>query len=130
MNTQEIFYLNKLRCEVAMQQALKDWQSSPQFSGIECPRCQSRQIAKNGCPGGTQRYLCNSCGRAFKERPKIECHCLIPGQQPSCQECPHFKKFLGSVKQRVDSLRGLTLQELQRLQSDATPLKEPEFDIG
>jgi ribosomal protein S27E len=130
MNTQETFYLNKLRCEVAMQQALKSWQPKPQFEGVECPRCQSRKIVKYGSPRGTQRYFCNGCRRAFTERPKIECHCLIPGQQPHCQDCPHFKKFLGSVKQRVDSLRGLTLQELQRLQSDATPLKEPEFDIG
>jgi len=120
MNTQEIFYLNKLRCEVAMQQALQDWQSSPRFDGIECPKCQSRKISKNGCPKGTQQYLCNSCGRVFKERPKIECHCLIPGQQPFCQDCPHFKKFLGSVKQKADGLRGLNLQELQSLLSPSS----------
>ncbi len=130
MNPQETFYLNKLRCEVAMQQALKEWQPSPRSSGIECPRCQSSKIVRYGSPRGKQRYFCNGCRRAFTERPKIECNCLIPGQQSSCQDCPHFKKFLAQVKQRVDSLQGLTLQELQDLQSDAAPLKEPSFDIG
>ena len=117
MNTQETFYLNKLRCEVAMQQALEDWQFSPQFEVVECPRCQLRKIVKSGSLGGTQKYFCNGCRRAFTERPKIECHCLIPGQQPHCQDCPQFKKFLDLVEQKVDGLRGLNPQELQSLLS-------------
>jgi hypothetical protein len=48
---------------------------------------------------------------------------LVPGQQPSCQDCPHFKRFLGSVQQKVESLRGLSWQELQRLQFGASPLE-------
>ena len=122
MNTQEIFYLNKLRCEVAMQQALQDWQFSPQFEGVECPRCQLRKIVKSGSPEGTQKYFCNGCRRAFKERPriKIECHCLVPGQQPYCQDCPQFTEFFALVEQKVDGLRGLNLQELQTLLSPSS----------
>ncbi|MBD0344261.1 MAG: IS1 family transposase [Coleofasciculus sp. Co-bin14] len=113
MNPQETFYLNKLRCEVAMQQALKEWQPSPRSSGIECPRCQSPKIVRYGSPGGKQRYFCNGCRRAFTERPKIECNCSHPGQQSSCQDCPQFKEFLALVEQKVDGLRGLNQQELQ-----------------
>lgn len=130
MNPKETFYFNKLRCEVAMQQAVQEWQSSPRFEIIECPRCKSPNTSKNGCRRGTYRYLCNSCRRIFKERPKFECYCLVPGQQPSCQDCPHFKRFLGSVKQKVESLRGLSWQELQRLQVGASPLEESDFFRG
>jgi hypothetical protein len=117
MNPQKTFYLNKLRCEVAMQQALQEWQPLHRSSGIECPRCQSPKIVRYGSPGGKQRYFCNGCDRAFLERPTIECHCLVPGQQPHCQDCPQFKEFLDLVEQKVDGLRGLNPQELQNLLS-------------
>jgi hypothetical protein len=122
MNPQEAFYLNKLRCEVAMQQALKEWQPKPRSSGIECPRCQSSKIVRYGSPGGKQRYFCNGCCRAFTERPTIECHCLVPGQQPHCQDCPQFKEFLALVEQKVDGLRGLNQQELQSLLSPSSAI--------
>lgn len=112
MNTQETFNLTKLRCEVAMQQALKCWQPQPRSEGIECPRCESRRIIKHGTPRNKQQYLCNDCCRTFHERSKIECHCLIPGKQPCCQDCPKFKLFLDLVKQNVDALRELSQQEL------------------
>jgi hypothetical protein len=37
MNAKSDFYLNKLRCEVAMQQALQEWQPKPKTYGMECP---------------------------------------------------------------------------------------------
>ena len=33
---------------------------------INCPRCQSDRIKKNGTnKAGTQQYLCKDCGRSF-----------------------------------------------------------------
>ncbi|MBW4596855.1 MAG: hypothetical protein KME46_29180 [Brasilonema angustatum HA4187-MV1] len=115
MNTQESFDLNKRRCEVAMQQALQSWQVKPQTYGMECPKCNSTMIGKNGHCGGVQRYFCKNCHRNFKQRPLLECDCLIPGNQLKCQSCPQFKEFLEIVKQKVDDLRKLSLIELQNL---------------
>lgn len=105
MNALSDFYLNKVRCEVAMQQALQEWQPKPKTYGMECPRCHSTLVVKKGQRGGVQKYLCNDCYRSFKQRPLLECDCLIPGQQLKCQNCPQFKEFLGIVKQKTDSLR-------------------------
>lgn len=129
MNAQETFYLNKLRCDIAIQQALSSWRPLPQFSGIECPRCQSRELVKRGLENGKQRYICRGCQRSFTEKPKIECNCLIPGNQPKCQDCPQFKQFLTLVKQKMNGLQGLGFHELQRLKFDlvdsATSPKNP-----
>jgi transposase-like protein len=44
---------------------------------MECPRCQSQSIVKNGCPEGRQRFKCNDCNRIFfaenrrKHPPKL-----------------------------------------------------------
>jgi len=32
---------------------------------MECPRCESDQVRKNGCPNGRQRYLCKACRKQF-----------------------------------------------------------------
>ncbi|BAZ51961.1 hypothetical protein NIES4103_46200 [Nostoc sp. NIES-4103] len=123
MNTQKIFDLNKLRCEIAMQQALQEWQPQPRTYSIECPRCNSTLLVKCGRANGVQKYLCNDCDRTFKERPRFVCECLIPGHQPNCQSCPQFKEFLGLVKQKMDELRFLSFQELQNLKSSYTVAK-------
>jgi len=34
---------------------------------MECPRCESDQVRKNGCPNGRQRYLCKACRKQFFE---------------------------------------------------------------
>ena len=37
---------------------------------MECPRCASRKISKNGIRGNhKQNYRCNECGRQFVENP-------------------------------------------------------------
>lgn len=117
MNTQKIFDFNKLRCEVAMQQALQEWQPQPKIYGLECPRCNSTRLVKIGRPDGIQKYVCNDCDRTFKERPRFVCECLIPGHQPKCQSCPQFQEFLALVKQKMDELRCFSFQELQNLKS-------------
>lgn len=118
MNTQESFDLNKLRCEIAMQQALHSRQAKPQNYGMSCPKCNSTLIRKNGrSPDDVQRYLCKNCHRNFKQRPLLECDCLIPGHQLKCQSCPQFKEFLEIVKHKMDDLRKLSLIELQNLKS-------------
>ena len=38
---------------------------------MECPRCKSEQIIKNGSiHTGKQKYMCKACGRQFVENPK------------------------------------------------------------
>ncbi|MBD2596534.1 hypothetical protein H6G74_19675 [Nostoc spongiaeforme FACHB-130] len=118
MNTQERFNLNKLRCELAMQQALQEWQPKPQIYGMECSKCNSKLIGKNGREtDGVQRYVCKNCSRVFRARPFLTCSCLIPGKELKCQSCPQFQEFLGIVKQKVDKLRFLSFQELQSLKA-------------
>jgi len=34
---------------------------------MECPRCESDQVRKNGRPNGQQRYLCKACRKQFFE---------------------------------------------------------------
>lgn len=114
MNTQESFNFNKLRCEIAMQQALQSWQPKPQVYGMSCPKCNSNLIGKSGRePDGVQRHVCKNCDRVFRARPLITCNCLIPGKELRCQSCPQFQEFLEIVKQKVDDLRFLSFQELQ-----------------
>lgn len=120
MNTQKIFDFNKLRCEVAMQQALQEWQPQPKTYGIGCPRCNSTRLVRIGRLDGIQKYVCNDCDRTFKERPRFVCECLIPGHQSKCQSCPQFQEFLGLVKQKMDELRCFSFQELQNLKSSDT----------
>jgi hypothetical protein len=36
---------------------------------MECPRCESDQVRKNGRPKGRQRYLCKACRKQFFEPP-------------------------------------------------------------
>jgi hypothetical protein len=36
---------------------------------MECPRCESDQVRKNGRPNGRQRYLCKACRKQFFEQP-------------------------------------------------------------
>jgi hypothetical protein len=122
MKTQESFYLTKLRCEIAMQQALLEWQpvklDSQQDCELKCPRCQSTNIGTRGrAENGRQRYNCWGCRRSFTEQPKVEwhCNCLTPGSIPKCQDCPDFHPFLQLVKLKAETLRSLSEQELQQL---------------
>jgi hypothetical protein len=36
---------------------------------MECPRCESDQVRKNGRPNGHQRYLCKACRQHFFDPP-------------------------------------------------------------
>lgn len=111
--------LNKLRCELAMQQALQEWQVKPQIYGMECPKCKSNQIWRCGISEGVQRYQCKNCQRRFQNRLQLVCDCLIPGKQVKCQDCPQFKEFLEIVKQKVDTLIDLSEIDLEKLESEA-----------
>jgi DNA-directed RNA polymerase subunit RPC12/RpoP len=35
---------------------------------IACPKCDSRNLSKNGFRHGKQRYICKDCGRQFLDR--------------------------------------------------------------
>lgn len=117
MSIKENFFLNKFRCEVAMQQVLQSWHPTPRI-GIECPECNSNLICKNGVIKGVQGYLCKNCQQVFLEKPNLVCDCSIPGKQLKCQECPQFKEFLEIVKQKVNKLLPLDILELQKIKSE------------
>lgn len=119
MDIQALFYLNQLRCQVAKQAVLKDWQPQTKEEEIKCPRCNRGNPYKNGCPYNKQRYLCRACQFRFQEKPLLKCSCITPGSDLACQNCPRFKEFLQLVKNKVKSLQELSLEELQRLQSDS-----------
>lgn len=119
MNAKTIFHLNQLRCEVAKQAVLKDWQPITIEDKIKCPRCNSGNPYKNGHPYNKQRYLCRSCKFSFQEQPLVKCSCSTPGSHLDCQNCPRFKEFLQLVKKKVESLQELTIEELECLQSES-----------
>ena len=37
---------------------------------MNCPRCNSKQIRKNGFRRGKQNHFCLDCGRQFVKNPK------------------------------------------------------------
>ena len=37
---------------------------------MECPKCQSSHVSKNGIKRGKQNYRCADCGRQFVENPR------------------------------------------------------------
>lgn len=113
MNYQQTFNLNRLRCEIGIKQALKHWQPPKPKHEIECPRCRSQSIAIYGWVEGKRRYICKDCQRTFRERPKWECFCSIPGQDPQCQDCPYFNQFLTEIKQKTEELKHLSQKELE-----------------
>ena len=47
---------------------------------MECPRCESDQVRKNGRPNGRQRYLCKACRQQFFEPAGP------PSLSPKCTE--------------------------------------------
>ena len=48
--------------------AIKDDIKESRFSkGYECPKCQCKDVNKNGKPRGRQRYVCKRCRCTFDE---------------------------------------------------------------
>lgn len=115
MSVQTLFYINQLRYEIAMHRSLQQWKPGPKTYGHECPHCGSTQYKKHSVENGKQRYRCQTCKRRFNERVRFECVCEIPGKTPQCQECPGFQAFLKVLQQHTESLRNLTLEELEQL---------------
>ncbi len=114
MKFQDVFNLNQLRCEIAMQRALKQWKG-PKVYGTECPFCGSTEYVKHSVENSKQRYRCRGCKRRFTERPQFECFCQTPGKTTNCQECPGFQAFVEVMRRYTAEFRGLNLQELQNL---------------
>lgn len=64
---------------------------------LKCQHCQSENIVRNGkTHNGKQRYLCNDCGRMFRDNPQSN------GYPPDERE-----QILRAYEER-SSLRGLT----------------------
>ena len=117
MSAQTLFYINQLRYEIAMYRSLKQWDPSPTTYGHRCPHCGSTSYKKYCVERGRQRYRCQDCKRRFNERVQFECTCEIPGKTSQCQDCPGFQTFLKTLKQHSESLRNLTLEELEQLRN-------------
>lgn len=117
MKFQTVFNLNQLKCEIAMQRALKQWQG-PKVYGAECPFCGSTDYGKYCVENGKQRYRCRGCKRRFTERNQFECACQIPGRMTRCHECPGLQEFVELARQYSDKLRGLDLEQLQELKAE------------
>ncbi|BBD60723.1 hypothetical protein NIES2109_35220 [Nostoc sp. HK-01] len=115
MNFKNVFELNQIRSEIAFQKAIKLWQSEPKVFGIGCPHCYSLNFKKYSFEQGKQRYICKDCKRRFNERPHFECNCITPGKSTICHKCPRFQQFLETMRQYIDELRGLSIEELQSL---------------
>lgn len=115
MSFKDVFEINQIRCEIAFQKALKQWSSKAKLFGVGCPHCNSLNYKKYSFENGRQRYICLECKRRFTERPHFECSCAVPGKSTVCQNCPRFQEFLRTVRQYVDELRGLSINELQIL---------------
>lgn len=115
MSTQDLFYLNQLRYEIAMQKSLKQWRTGPVIYGDECPHCRSANYKKYCVENGKQRYRCQNCKRRFNQRSRFECNCEVPGRKPQCHDCPGFQAFLKVLQQNTESLRDRSLEELEQL---------------
>ncbi len=113
MKIKQTFNLNRLRCEIAMEQSLKYWPIPKPRQEIECPQCGSRSIGLFGWVKGKQKYRCKDCRRYFRGRPRWECSCSIPGQDPKCQDCPDFNQFLTIIKQKTEELKHLSQKQLE-----------------
>jgi len=120
MKFQDVFNLSQLKCEIAMQRALKQWQG-PKVYGTECPFCGSPDYVKYSLENGRQRYRCRGCERRFTERTQFECSCQIPGKMTRCHECPGFQAFVEVTRQYTAELQGLNLQQLQNLKAKLEP---------
>ena len=47
---------------------IKDSVKESRFSkGYECPKCQCKDVNKNGKTSGRQRYICKNCRTTFDE---------------------------------------------------------------
>jgi len=116
MKFQDVFNLNQLKCEIAMQRALTRWQV-PKVYGTKCPFCGSTDHVKHSLENGKQRYRCQGCKRSFTERTQFECDCQRPGKTTKCHECPGFQAFVEVTRQYTAELKGLNLQQLQNLKA-------------
>ncbi len=64
---------------------------------LKCQHCQSENIVRNGkTHNGKQRYLCNDCGKMFRDNP-----------QPNGYS-PEQREIILAAYQERSSLRGLT----------------------
>lgn len=124
MKFQNVFHVTQLKCEIAMQQTLQQWQG-PKVYGTDCPFCGSTEYVKYCVENGKQRYRCRKCKRRFTERTQFECSCQLPGKTTKCQECPGFQAFVEVVRQYTTQLQGLNLQQLQSLKAE---LESPESE--
>ncbi len=117
MNAQTQFKINKLRSQIALQEATKTWQPNVQ-TPIECPFCKSLEVRQRMRSRNGNTHICRSCGQNFSEELLCECRCWYPGRLQRCQDCPVFQSILPLVQERASSLRSKSLQELEILMSN------------
>jgi transposase-like protein len=125
MNAKIQFKHNKLRSQIALQEAIKSWQPDIQ-APIECPLCNSTEVRQRMRFRNGNIYICRSCDQNFSEELLSGCRCWYPGRLQKCQNCPLFQSILPLVKDKVSSLRSKSLQELEQVLAKPT-LYERDF---
>jgi len=119
MNSQDIFQLNQLRSQIAMQEILQKVDLPPARQEVAiCPHCQGKAAKKPRL--NQQIFLCVPCRQKFQQQLPIHCDCSRLGSIPLCQYCPHFQQVLAKVKKRVDELRPLGYTELKQIESQVS----------
>ena len=114
MTSKDLFKLNRLRTLIVLRELAQDWR--PEIQGrLECPFCQSQKVYKRMQFTDGNTHICRNCGESFSEELVPSCRCWYPGSLQKCQDCLWFQLILPLLKQKVSSLQGLSLQELENL---------------
>ncbi len=106
LNSLEILHNNRELFDIAMGQALEDWERLPfDVDHPVCPDCQSQDINISRGRPGRRSYRCRGCNHLFYESTDLTCDCDTPGTSPKCQECINYQRLMFRVRQKVQVLK-------------------------
>ena len=111
MHLQNKLLAKKLRYELAMQAALKEWRR--EAIELKCPACGSKKIATRRKLTGKFPRFCPTCKHYFDQPDHFVCDCLEPGSRGKCHDCPNFRRLMKVVKAEAEALEALSLEEVQ-----------------
>lgn len=118
MYLQEKLLAKKLRCELAMQAALKEW--CREVVELKCPACGSKKIGtRPGLTGKSPRF-CPTCKHCFNQPDNFVCDCPQPGSQGNCHDCPNFRRLMAVVKVKAEALESFCHEDLQKHLRDSS----------
>lgn len=114
MSAKTLFYVNRLRTQIAFKEVVKDWKPEIQ-EPIKCPFCQCEKVYKRMQVKDENTHICAECRQNFSREMLAGCQCVMPGNLMKCQDCPRFQVIVRLLKEKVSSLQGLNRQELETL---------------